>query len=138
MADDKATVFVRNLTYDTTDAELEEHFGEVGPVRRAFVVRDRKTKAGRGFGFVSFVLADDAERAVTQLNSKPFKGRNLSVDSAKKGAEASAAKPPNKGKQPRADSSAPAESSAAATADAPKGAPSAAAPSIIAASMTCP
>jgi len=101
-ADDKSSVFVRNLPFDCTDASLEEHFGEAGPVRGAFVVRDKKTKAGRGFGFVNFVLADDAERAVALLNGKPFKGgRNLSVDLAKKGADAEARKKDSGAKPPR-------------------------------------
>ena len=82
-----STVFVRNLPYDATDASLEEHFGEAGPVRGAFVVRDKKTKVSRGFGFIHFVLADDAQRAVELYNGKPFNGRNISVDVAKKGAK---------------------------------------------------
>ena len=49
---------------DSTDESLEAHFGDVGPVRRAYLVRDRKTQATRGFGFVSFALAEDAERAI--------------------------------------------------------------------------
>ena len=55
-----ASVFVRNLPYDTTDAQLEEHFSDVGPLKEAYVIRDKKTKAGRGFAFVSYVLPEDA------------------------------------------------------------------------------
>ena len=92
---DDASVFVRNLPYDATDETLEAHFSDVGPVRGAFVARDKKTQASRGFGFVSFVLPDDARRAVAALNGKPFNGRAVTVDLAKKGADkATLAKPP--------------------------------------------
>eukprot|EP00965_Chrysotila_dentata_P010567 343716-Pleurochrysis_carterae.AAC.1 len=62
MAAEKSSVFVRNLPYDLSDPELEDHFAAIGPVTRAFVVRDKRTREGRGFGFVSFVLPDDACR----------------------------------------------------------------------------
>ncbi|KOO24803.1 RNA-binding protein 28 isoform 1 [Chrysochromulina tobinii] len=87
---DAATVFVRNLPYDATNEALETHFSEVGPVRRAFIVCDKATKVSRGFGFVSFVLADVAQRAVASLNGKEFKGRRLSIDGAKPGVEVAA------------------------------------------------
>jgi len=83
-----SAVFVRNLAFDTTDASLEGHFESVGPVKEAWVVRDRKTKESRGFGFVGFVLSDDAERAVTDLNGSAFGGRKITVDLAKKKGDA--------------------------------------------------
>ena len=79
-----SSVFVRNLAFDTTDQALEQHFGSVGPVREAWVVRDRKTKESRGFGFVGFVLADDAQRAVQEQNGSLLGGRKITVDLAKK------------------------------------------------------
>ena len=42
-----STCFVRNLAYTVTDASLEDHFSTIGPVRRAFVVRDRQSKQSR-------------------------------------------------------------------------------------------
>ena len=70
--DDPCTVFVRSLPYDATDAALEEHFSEVGPVRSAFVVKDRATQQGRGFGFVTFALPEDAQQAVSTLSGSLF------------------------------------------------------------------
>ena len=85
-----ASVFVRNLPYDATDAQLEEHFSDVGPLKEAYVIRDKKTKVGRGFAFVSYVLPEDAQRAVATLNGSTFQGRKISVDGAKSRTEAAA------------------------------------------------
>ena len=48
--DDNATVFVRNLAFDVTNENLESFFGDVAPVRRAFIVE--QNGKSRGFGFV--------------------------------------------------------------------------------------
>ncbi len=103
-----ATVFVRNLPYDISDGALETLFSDKGPVRRAFIVRDRKTKEGRGFGFVSFALAEDATRAVAAMNGHLFSGRKLAVDIAKTNTEAEAAgvKRPAKAKRAASTSTA--------------------------------
>jgi nucleolar protein 4 len=88
--DNAATCFVRNLPYETTDEALEALFSDAGPVREAYVIRDKVTKVGRGFGFVKFVLPDDAERAVTSLHATLFNGKKISVDTAKTRTEAEA------------------------------------------------
>ena len=90
MKDVLTTVFVRSLPYDATDAALEEHFSEAGPVRSAFVVKDRATQQGRGFGFVTFALPEDAAQAVSTMGGSLFQGRRLSLDLAKSGADAAA------------------------------------------------
>jgi nucleolar protein 4 len=90
MKDVLTTVFVRSLPYDATDAALEEHFSEAGPVRSAFVVKDRATQQGRGFGFVTFALPEDAAQAVSTMGGSLFQGRRLALDLAKSGAEAAA------------------------------------------------
>ena len=90
------TVFTRNLPYHWTDVELLRHFESIGPVKRAFVVTEKKhrtlgkdssTKPGqsRGFGFVEFALFDDAQRAVTEFNNVDTDGRRLRVEIAVKG-----------------------------------------------------
>ena len=48
--DDNATVFVRNIAFDVTNQDLESFFGDVAPVRRAFIVE--QNGKSRGFGFV--------------------------------------------------------------------------------------
>ncbi|XP_078364761.1 RNA-binding protein 28-like isoform X2 [Oculina patagonica] len=71
-------LFVRNLPFTTTDQDLENLFSEVGPIKRSFVIRDKGAKSlCRGFGYVTFALADDAQRAIDVV--KTFGGRQLSV-----------------------------------------------------------
>ena len=79
MKDVLTTVFVRSLPYDATDAALEEHFSEAGPVRSAFAVKDRATQQGRGFGFVTFALPEDAAQAVSTMGGSLFQGRKTQV-----------------------------------------------------------
>ena len=90
MKDVTTTVFVRSLPYDATDAALEEHFSEAGPVRSAFVVKDRATQQGRGFGFVTFALPEDAAQAVSTLGGSLFQGRRLALDLAESSADVAA------------------------------------------------
>ena len=87
------SVFVRGLPFDTTDQGLEDLFSEIGPVRGAFIVTDKVTKASRGFGFVEFALVADAHRAVEMMHGSEMGGRKLTVDLATKGEHASAAPP---------------------------------------------
>merc|ERR1719162_1347811 len=81
------TVFVRNLAFDVTNEQLETHFGDVAPVRRAFVVTQQDGKA-RGFGFVQYATSDDANEAVKSLNGSNLQGRALKLEiAAKKGGD---------------------------------------------------
>jgi len=93
-----SAVFVRNLAFDVTDKSLESHFESIGPVKEAWIVRDRKTKESRGFGFVGFVLSDDAELAVSKLNGSTFGSRRMTVDLAKKKGEPGPKGPATPGK----------------------------------------
>eukprot|EP00127_Corallochytrium_limacisporum_P005423 Clim_evm35s204 gene=Clim_evmTU35s204 len=82
------TVFVRNLNYHVTSAELEEIFSEVGAVRRCFVIHDEKTKntaqpLNRGFGYVTYAFKEDADNAVKELQSKEIRGRKVHLMVAK-------------------------------------------------------
>jgi RNA recognition motif-containing protein len=73
-------IYVGNLPYSVTSAELREAFEPFGTVTSAEVIIDRRTKRSRGYGFVE--MADDAagRRAIAALNGKDFKGRELRVD----------------------------------------------------------
>ncbi|KAL3892693.1 MAG: hypothetical protein SGPRY_014880, partial [Prymnesium sp.] len=93
MGSKDCSVFVRNLPYGATDASLEDHFSHVGPVKGAWIACDKKTKQSRGFGFVTFALPDDVARAISTMSGSVMGGRKITVDSAKKGAEAKAAAP---------------------------------------------
>ena len=91
---DVGVCFVKNLPYDLSDEALEEHFSSSGPVTRAFVVKDRKTKQSRGFGYVHFAIQDDADRAVEELHRSGLGDRKISVElSVNKGAGAAPSEP---------------------------------------------
>ena len=74
-------LYVGNLTFDATDAELTELFSQYGPVESAQIVTDRDTGRSRGFGFVE--MGDGADAAIAALNGQDFKGRNLTVNEAR-------------------------------------------------------
>ncbi len=74
-------LYVGNLTFDATDADLTELFSPHGQVQSAQIVTDRDTGRSRGFGFVE--MSDGAEKAISALNGQDFKGRNLTVNEAK-------------------------------------------------------
>ena len=76
-------LYVGNLSFQTSSFELEELFGGFGQVESATVVEDRETGRSRGFGFVEMATAEDAEKAIAELNGQPFAGRDLKVSEAK-------------------------------------------------------
>jgi RNA recognition motif-containing protein len=76
-------LYVGNLSFDTTDQELEGMFSEYGEVVSASVVRDRDTNRSRGFGFVEFASDEDAKKAKEAVDGKELGGRSLRVDEAK-------------------------------------------------------
>ena len=76
-------LYVGNLSFDTTDQELEQAFSEHGEVVSATVVRDRDTDRSRGFGFVEFAEEADAQKAKEAMNGKELSGRALKVDEAR-------------------------------------------------------
>ncbi len=106
MAETSSTIFVRNLPYNLTHAQLEEMFEGVGPVKSAFVIADPKDpNLNRGFGFVQYAVPSDAEQAMITLSTKTIGGRKLLLElAAKKGVKhipkpakpAKPAKPQNK------------------------------------------
>jgi RNA recognition motif-containing protein len=76
-------LFVGNLPYETSEAELREHFSSVGPLRQVFLPVDRETGRPRGFAFVEFDEPAHAQAAIDRLNQQPFKGRTLAINEAR-------------------------------------------------------
>jgi RNA recognition motif-containing protein len=76
-------LFVGNLPYETSEAELREHFSSVGPLRQVFLPVDRETGRPRGFAFVEFDDPAHAQAAIDRLNQQPFKGRTLAINEAR-------------------------------------------------------
>lgn len=76
-------IYVGNLPYSTTDAELTELFSAHGTVRRATVIIDRETGRSRGFGFVEMEDAAQGNAAIQAMNGQDMGGRKLVVNEAK-------------------------------------------------------
>jgi cold-inducible RNA-binding protein len=76
-------IFVGNLSFDTTDKDLQAAFGLFGSVERASVVRDRDSGQSRGFGFVEMTNTAEANQAMTALNGQDLNGRTLNVNEAR-------------------------------------------------------
>src|SRR5687768_16161301 len=76
-------LYVGNLPFSTTNQDLSDIFGELGPVESSNVIEDRETGRSRGFGFVEMANKEDGERAIAELNGKEFNGRELKVNEAK-------------------------------------------------------
>ncbi len=76
-------LFVGNLDYTVTSDDLREAFGKAGSVIDAVVITDRETRRSRGFGFVEFATAEEAEKAIKELNGSELKGRKINVNEAK-------------------------------------------------------
>jgi RNA recognition motif-containing protein len=76
-------LYVGNLPFSTSEAELREVFAAYGEVTSASLVMDRETGRPRGFGFVEFANAEDAKAAIEALHGKNFGGRDLTVNEAR-------------------------------------------------------
>ena len=76
-------IYVGNLSYQTSSADLEQLFARFGEVTRASVVNDRETGRSKGFGFVEMSNAADADNAISELNDQDHDGRRLKVNEAR-------------------------------------------------------
>ncbi|KAA0214679.1 MAG: RNA-binding protein [Leptolyngbya sp. PLA3] len=76
-------LYVGNLSFDTSESQLREMFAAHGQVTSASLVMDRETGRPRGFGFVEFADASQAQAAITALNGKNVNGRDLTVNEAR-------------------------------------------------------
>ena len=76
-------IFVGNLSYSTTEQELEAAFSQYGSVERASVIRDRDTGQARGFAFVEMTNKSEAINAIQGLNGQELNGRPLKVNEAR-------------------------------------------------------
>lgn len=76
-------LFVGNMPYGATEADLRAHFAAVGEPSQVVIPVDRDTGRPRGFAFVEFIDRAKAEEAVNRFNQQPFMGRSLSVSEAR-------------------------------------------------------
>lgn len=76
-------IYVGNLSFQATDADLQELFQQHGEVSSAQVIIDRYSMRSRGFGFVEMPNSSEAEAAITALNGNEHQGRQLTVNEAR-------------------------------------------------------
>src|SRR5262249_47741846 len=76
-------LFVGNLSYATTEADLRAYFGSVAPPSQVVLPVDRETGRPRGFAFVEFADRAHAEQAIQRFNGQVFNGRPLAVSEAR-------------------------------------------------------
>ena len=75
-------IYVGNLSYQTTENDLADLFGQLGEVSSASIITDRDTGRSKGFGFVE-MGSDEADKAIAQLNGSELDGRTLTVNEAR-------------------------------------------------------
>ncbi len=76
-------LYVGNLSFNTSNEDLQELFGQAGTVESVNIVEDRDTGRSRGFGFVEMSSKEEGAAAIEQLNGKEIDGRSLTVNEAR-------------------------------------------------------
>jgi cold-inducible RNA-binding protein len=82
-------LFVGNLSFETTENDLQDAFAAFGTVTETNLMMDRSTGRARGFGFVTMSSAEEAQKAIDGLNGKDLGGRALTVNVARPREESS-------------------------------------------------
>jgi RNA recognition motif-containing protein len=76
-------LFVGNLSFQTTENDLQDAFAQHGAVLEVAIMVDRMTSRPRGFGFVTMASAEDAQKAIDGMNGRDLDGRALTVNVAR-------------------------------------------------------
>jgi len=76
-------IYVGNLAREATESDLREAFQAFGEVSSAAIIKDKFSGESRGFGFVEMPNKAEADKAISSLNGKGLKGRNLTVNEAR-------------------------------------------------------
>ena len=74
-------LYVGNLSFQTTETEIQELFAQAGHVDTVRIITDRETGRSKGFGFVE--MNEGAEKAIAEFSGKEFNGRALTVNEAR-------------------------------------------------------
>lgn len=77
------SIYVGNLSYDVTQEDLEQVFGEYGKVSRVSLPVDRETNRPRGFAFVDLSSESEEESAIADLDGAEWMGRDMKVNKAR-------------------------------------------------------
>ena len=81
--DNNSRLFVGNLSFQTLERDLQDHFSAAGVVTNVNLMLDKFTGKSRGFAFVEFNTPDEANNAVEMLQGKELGGRALTVNIAR-------------------------------------------------------
>ena len=76
-------IYVGNLSFDATEADIENAFSEYGAVKSVTIIKDRETGRSRGFGFVEMQDQQAGQQAISALNLQQIAGRAVTVNEAR-------------------------------------------------------
>ncbi|MGB8166791.1 MAG: RNA-binding protein [Chthoniobacteraceae bacterium] len=76
-------LYVGNLSFDTTEIDLQDTFREAGTVNEVALMQDKFTGKSRGFAFVTMSSADEGQKAISLFHGKNVQGRALTVNEAR-------------------------------------------------------
>src|SRR6266516_3242184 len=79
----QSRLFVGNLSYQTMENDLQDYFSQAGVVSSVNLMMDKFTGKSRGFAFVEYSSATEADKAVEMFHNKDFQGRSLTVNIAR-------------------------------------------------------
>jgi cold-inducible RNA-binding protein len=76
-------IYVGNLSFNASENDLEDTFGEFGEVASVNIIKDRDTGRSRGFAFVEMSDSNAAQEAIEQVNLREIAGRSVTVNEAR-------------------------------------------------------
>ena len=76
-------LFIGNLSFQTEENDLQAYFAQAGAVKSVNLMLDKVTGKSRGFAFVEFDTAAEAQKAIEQFHNKDFQGRTITVNVAR-------------------------------------------------------
>jgi RNA recognition motif-containing protein len=76
-------IYVGNLSFETTETDVENAFSEYGEVKTVNIIKDRDTGRSRGFGFVEMRDQQAGQQAIEGLNLSQIAGRAMTVNEAR-------------------------------------------------------
>jgi RNA recognition motif-containing protein len=79
----QARLFVGNLSFQTGENDLQDHFSQAGAVTSCNLMIDKMSGRSRGFAFVEFATPEEAQKAIEQFHDKEFQGRKITVNVAR-------------------------------------------------------
>ncbi|RYD61578.1 MAG: RNA-binding protein, partial [Verrucomicrobiaceae bacterium] len=65
-------LYVGNISFDTMELDLQDHFGQAGTVTDVVIMQDKMSGKSRGFGFVTMSSDEEAQNAIRMLHGKPL------------------------------------------------------------------